>query len=143
MGANPAGLAISGATIYGTTSAGGANGDGIVFSLATTGGTPTTLAEFDGTNGSSPEGNLIFSNDTVYGTTFYGGAGGGGTIFSLVVPEPRLAALLVLSAALFLIGFQFFRRFFDRAPRPSPAPHDADAVVALAPGRDHQANCSY
>ena len=77
---------------YGTTTEGGTNGDGAVFSL-TTNGTLTTLFSFEGTNGSFPSATLIQGGDgNFYGTTTYGGVGydglyssGNGTVFRLVV----------------------------------------------------------
>ena len=46
-----AGLTLSGNTLYGTTEYGGANGDGTVFSVPLSGGSPTVLASFNGSNG--------------------------------------------------------------------------------------------
>ena len=48
-----AGLTLSadGSTLYGTTYAGGAYGDGTVFSVPMSGGSPTVLASFNGSNG--------------------------------------------------------------------------------------------
>ena len=46
-----------------------ANGDGTIFSIPVTGGTPTTLLSFNGTNGEHPDGNLTLSAD---GSTLYG-----------------------------------------------------------------------
>ena len=75
---------MTGTTLYGTTKSGGANGDGTVFSVPITGGSPTTLKmAFNGPNGNAPEADLILSGSTLYGTTFYGGANGDGTVFSL------------------------------------------------------------
>lgn len=61
-------------TFYGTTSAGGADGDwGTVFRL-TTNGTLTPLASFTGINGANPYGGLVQdANGILYGTTAYGG----------------------------------------------------------------------
>jgi uncharacterized repeat protein (TIGR03803 family) len=85
-GANPfADLTLSGNTLYGTTSGGGANGDGEVFSLPVTGGTPTALASFNGSDGAVPKGGLTLLGDTLYGTTAIGGAYGSGTVFSVPV----------------------------------------------------------
>ena len=76
-GANPhAGLIMdSSGNLYGTTSAGGASGDGTVFELAQGSGTITTLASFNGTNGAYPSAALIMdSSGNLYGTTYGGGA---------------------------------------------------------------------
>ncbi len=66
------GLTLSDSTLYGTTNSGGANGYGQVFSVPITGGTPTMLASFSGTNGGGPSGSLTLSGGTLYGTTQYG-----------------------------------------------------------------------
>jgi len=94
-GVNPiGGLILSGSTLYGTTYEGGASfqnpavpGTGEVFSLPTTGGTPTVLASFNlnGTNGASPESGLVLSGGTLYGTTYTGGANNDGEVFSVPV----------------------------------------------------------
>jgi uncharacterized repeat protein (TIGR03803 family) len=76
-------VTLSGATLYGTTLRSGGSGDGQVFSLSETGGTPTVLASFDGTNGDEPVGELTLSGGFLYGTTYYGGANGDGEVFSL------------------------------------------------------------
>ena len=63
---------------------GGASNDGTVFELAHGSGTITTLASFNGTNGSEPEDALIMdSSGNLYGTTYLGGASNGGTVFEL------------------------------------------------------------
>jgi uncharacterized repeat protein (TIGR03803 family) len=91
-GATPLGaLAISGGTLYGTTSAGGAGGNGTVFSVSTNGNNFTTLYSFTaldpvtGTNtdGAIPYGGLVLSNGVLYGTTMAGGFGKSGVIFSV------------------------------------------------------------
>jgi uncharacterized repeat protein (TIGR03803 family) len=70
--------------LYGTTERGGASGDGAVFELAKGSGTITTLASFNGTNGSEPEGALIMdSSGNLYGTANTGGASSDGTVFEL------------------------------------------------------------
>jgi uncharacterized repeat protein (TIGR03803 family) len=99
-GANPdAGGLVQGTDgdFYGTTSGGGAYGDGTVFKI-TPEGTLTTLISFDGTDGSDPIAGLVqATNGTFYGTTRYGGADNDGTVFSLSVGlgpfvETRLTA---------------------------------------------------
>jgi uncharacterized repeat protein (TIGR03803 family) len=85
------GLIVSGDRLYGTASAGGAGGSGVVFSLGTNGANFAVLHHFTaqdagtGTNfdGAIPYGGLTFSDGTLYGTTFAGGTGGQGVIFSL------------------------------------------------------------
>jgi uncharacterized repeat protein (TIGR03803 family) len=80
----PESLIISGNTLYGTTASGGLYGDGEIYSVPITGGTPTVLANFNGTNGANPSyGNLTLNGNTLYGTTTAGGANGVGEIFSL------------------------------------------------------------
>jgi len=85
-GENPyAGLVLaSDGNLYGTTDAGGANGDGTIFQI-TPAGTLTTLHSFAGTDGSQPAGGLVQGTSGIlYGTTQQGGgADNDGTIFSL------------------------------------------------------------
>jgi uncharacterized repeat protein (TIGR03803 family) len=80
-------LVLSGNTLYGTTYAGGTSNNGTVFSLPLSGGTPTILTNFNGSNGWYPSGNLILSADgtTLFGTTSEGGAYNDGVVFSLPV----------------------------------------------------------
>ena len=78
-------LDAHGSTLYGTTYQGGAYGDGTVFSLPVSGGTPTVLASFNGSNGGYPCAGLTLSGNTLYGTTHRGGAYGYGTVFSIPV----------------------------------------------------------
>ena len=85
------GLILSGGTLYGTASAGGAGGNGVIFSIGTNGANFTTLHDFTpmdtftGTNadGAVPLGGLVLSNTTLYGITSAGGAGACGTVFSI------------------------------------------------------------
>ena len=90
-GINPqGGLILSGNTLYGTASAGGAGGSGTVFSLNTDGTGFTTLYSFTpapygqpNSDGANPYGSLVLSNYTIYGTTTTAGNSGNGTVFSL------------------------------------------------------------
>ena len=75
-------------TLYGTTSYGGIDFAGTLFS-ASTSGTVTTLYVFSGSNpnypnGAGPDGALLVGQDgsTLYGTTEFGGAADTGTVFS-------------------------------------------------------------
>ena len=78
-------LTVSGNTLYGTTRNGGANGYGEVFSLPTSGGTPTVLASFNDSDGDGPRCDLKLIGGALYGTTEGGGAFGFGTVFSVPV----------------------------------------------------------
>ena len=91
-GAAPWGnLVLSGSLLFGTTSAGGAGGNGTIFSVNANGSNFTTLYHFTamdpliGTNtdGAVPVAGLILSNGVLYGTTMAGGLGKSGTIFSI------------------------------------------------------------
>lgn len=101
-GASPTALiALSGNTIYGTTTAGGAAANGTVFSIATNGGTFSVLHNFSfldsqaGTNvdGALPWGGVVLSGSTLYGTASVGGAGGSGVVFSLATNGTNFAVL--------------------------------------------------
>ena len=87
-GANPYGaLIISGTTLYGMAPAWRTfYNEGIIFSIATTGGTLADLHDFSGLNdGAYPYGGApILSGSTLYGMTYNGGVYGGGIIFSIV-----------------------------------------------------------
>ena len=74
--------------LFGTTFNGGANGDGTVFKIAKTAdgyaSTPTTLADFDGSDGANPWGDLLAdAKGTLFGTTNVGGANNRGTVFEV------------------------------------------------------------
>jgi len=70
-------------TIYGTTTAGGANGAGVIFRLST-GGIYTVLHDFIGLVLTGPKSELMFGLDgAIYGTQFGGGAFNRGTIFRI------------------------------------------------------------
>jgi uncharacterized repeat protein (TIGR03803 family) len=96
-----AGLIDLQGTLYGTTSAGGANSDGTVFSLNPKTGKEKVVYSFCSVcgDGENPEGGLIAVNGKLYGTTAYGGnAGcqfGCGTVFSL---DPNTGAEKTLYA---------------------------------------------
>jgi uncharacterized repeat protein (TIGR03803 family) len=69
--------------LYGLTSAGGAHGDGVIFSFDTLSNAYTDLYDFDTVNGASPYGSLFeASNGKLYGMTNLGGLNGKGVIFN-------------------------------------------------------------
>ena len=85
-GANPAGRLISASdgSLVGITSAGGVNSKGTVFKIPPTGGVPTTLVNFNGTNGATPLARLQLASDgNYYGTASAGGASNKGVAFKL------------------------------------------------------------
>jgi uncharacterized repeat protein (TIGR03803 family) len=75
-------LVAVGDRLYGTTSAGGAFGHGVVFTLSTTGSHERVIYDFGerSNDGTTPETGLISVNDMLYGTT---SGPGGGTMFSV------------------------------------------------------------
>ena len=92
LGANPrAELLLSGSTLYGTTSGGGALGKGTVFKINTDGSGFAVLHHFTSlkvpslTNpdGAWPQAGLLLSGSTLYGAAVAGGRYGHGTIFGV------------------------------------------------------------
>jgi uncharacterized repeat protein (TIGR03803 family) len=82
--------------LYGTTYYGGANGDGTIFKM-TTSGTLTTLYSFCSESGCTDgydayTGLVQATNGDLYGTTYAGGADGGGTVFK-ITPGGTLTTL--------------------------------------------------
>jgi len=113
-GANPqAALQLQpnpGRNLYGTTANGGANSLGTIFKI-TPAGELTLLHNFDGTDGSNPEGGLVLRTSGVFfGVTSAGGSDGLGTAFSLsiglgafVEPLPTFGAV---GASVIILGTQ-------------------------------------
>jgi uncharacterized repeat protein (TIGR03803 family) len=95
-GANPeAGLVMDASgNLYGTTFNGGTSGDGTVFEVAQGSGTVTTLASFNGTDGSFPTVKLVMDGSgNLYGATQQGGASGFGTVFELAHGSSTITTL--------------------------------------------------
>jgi uncharacterized repeat protein (TIGR03803 family) len=81
-------LAVNG-QLYGANSFGGANAEGTIYQITTT-GTFTKLIDLGSAvaDGTFPYATLMQGTDgTIYGTTFNGGTGNGGTLFSFVLPN--------------------------------------------------------
>lgn len=76
-------LTLSGSTLYGMTTDGGANNKGNIFSVDTNGNGYKDLFDFDGTNGQYPYGSLTLSGNTLYGMTGEGGLNDSGVVFSI------------------------------------------------------------
>ncbi len=75
--------------LYGTTTAGGASGQGTVFKLD--GNKETVLYSFaGGADGADPQAALIMdAAGNLYGTTSAGGPAGNGTVFELIAPKKK------------------------------------------------------
>jgi uncharacterized repeat protein (TIGR03803 family) len=69
--------------LYGMTPNGGASGLGVVFRVKQDGSDFSKLVDFDGTNGSFPQGSLLISGSTLFGMTREGGSHGQGIIFKM------------------------------------------------------------
>jgi uncharacterized repeat protein (TIGR03803 family) len=68
----------SAGNLYGTTTLGGAKGQGVLFRLSSTGSTWTeSFASFDYANGGDPLGPVLLYNGSLYGTAGSGGKGYG------------------------------------------------------------------
>jgi uncharacterized repeat protein (TIGR03803 family) len=93
-GMNPSSALVADASgnLYGTTSIGGANGDGIVFKLAASTHAFSTLATFNTTVGAEPS-NLVFgSTGNLYGTAA-GGANSEGIVFQVAAGTHALSTI--------------------------------------------------
>ncbi|MBV8904934.1 MAG: Ig family protein, partial [Acidobacteriia bacterium] len=97
-GSSPYGPVIQGTdgNLYGTTSGGGANGQGTVFQL-TPAGTVNTIHSFNGADGASPQAGLVLGTDgNFYGTTS-GSGSTPGTVFK-ITSSGALTSLFVFGA---------------------------------------------
>ncbi|MEX1048896.1 MAG: choice-of-anchor tandem repeat GloVer-containing protein [Akkermansiaceae bacterium] len=100
------GVVPAGGKLYGTTSAGGTGGTGLVFVMDANGSNHTVLHDFDPLDsvttvnfgGACPTGGLIISNGVIYGTALAGGAGGKGTVFAINTDGSGFLALYHFSA---------------------------------------------
>jgi uncharacterized repeat protein (TIGR03803 family) len=92
----PGGLLLApNGNFYGTTQAGGANGQGTVFSLTFDSDLATLYsfcAQASCTDGEVPNGLVLASDGNFYGTTQGGGANGYGTVFK-ITPSGALTTL--------------------------------------------------
>ena len=83
---NPAGVLVQvGATLYGTSMAGGSYGAGTVFKIGTNGTGVSVLHAFSGSacDGADPVGGLALSGSSLYGFTVAGGISNAGTLFRI------------------------------------------------------------
>ena len=99
-------MTLSGNTLYGTGSYGGAHGTGTVFAINTDGTGFTNIHSFstldpNGVNnkdGAEPRGGVALLGNTLYGTTSFAGSGGEGTIYSLTI-SPSATNTISVSAS--------------------------------------------
>jgi uncharacterized repeat protein (TIGR03803 family) len=85
-GAMPIGGLVqdSAGAFYGITASGGIYTDGTLYRFTTNGGLSTLYAFNAATNGTPPEGQLVFgTNGALYGVTYAEGPVGGGTVYCL------------------------------------------------------------
>ncbi len=94
-----AGLVLSGTTLYGTASFGGAAGYGTVFKINTDGTGYTVLRHITGSDGLAPAAGLILSGTTLYGTTHGQGDFWYGSIFKLNTDGSGFTVLKTLNGS--------------------------------------------
>ncbi len=81
--------------LFGTTSTGGASGDGTTFEIVAGSDNITTLANFNGSNGSEPDSGLLVDDaGDLFGTTDAGGASGDGTAFEIKAGTGSITTLV-------------------------------------------------
>jgi uncharacterized repeat protein (TIGR03803 family) len=87
-------IADAAGNLYGTTPGGGPSTDGTVFEFTPSTGILTTLASFNGTNGSAPVGDLTSdAAGDLFGTTRGGGASNDGTVFKVAAGTNTLSTV--------------------------------------------------
>jgi uncharacterized repeat protein (TIGR03803 family) len=80
----PAGLSLSGGTLFGATYHGGSSSDdGVIYSIDINSTDFTAIYNFAPVNLGDPWAGLVLSGGTLYGTTKYGGTNGNGTVFAV------------------------------------------------------------
>lgn len=89
-----AGLVYSGGTLYGTTSSGGSNGVGTIFSVSTNGSVFNVLHSFNtNVEGGLTRAGLALLGNVLYGTTYSGGTNGYGAVYSINTTGSGFAVL--------------------------------------------------
>ena len=77
-------LILDGSTLYGMTTGGGANDNGVIFSINTDGTDYSILYEFNSDiDGNNPNGSLFLADSILYGMTRAGGSANEGIVFSI------------------------------------------------------------
>ena len=88
-------VADSQGDLFGTTSAGGANGKGSLFEIPANSLVPQTFYSFTGSpDGSAPNAGVVFDSDgNMFGTTATGGANGKGVVWEVVASTNTLTVI--------------------------------------------------
>jgi uncharacterized repeat protein (TIGR03803 family) len=93
-------VADAAGNLYGTATYAGANDKGTVFRMGASTNALTALASFDGANGDSPYGGLVFdAAGNLYGTTSKGGLDDVGTIFRIESGTNTLTTIVSFNTA--------------------------------------------
>ncbi len=92
-------LVLSGSTLYGMTSYGGANNYGTIFSVSVFGTSYTDLHDFNDTLGATPYGSLTLSGVKLFGMAWRGGIDSAGCIFSMNINGSGYKVLLNFDSA--------------------------------------------
>ena len=99
-GSGPYGSLVADASgnLYGTTTSGGANGDGVVYEIAAGTHALSTVATFNGANGNYPTSTLTAdASGNLYGTTEMGGASGDGIVYEVSSGTHALSTVATFS----------------------------------------------
>lgn len=92
------GLSLINSKFWGTCLSCGASGAGLIYSIDSDGISNYSIVhQFNGTDGSSPVGELIESNNKIWGVTTYGGIFFDGTIFNLELDGTGFATIFDFS----------------------------------------------
>jgi uncharacterized repeat protein (TIGR03803 family) len=87
-------LVTDGTYFYGLTTAGGVlNNNGILFKIMPDGSNNSELVEFNGVNGFSPYGSVLYVGNSLYGVTYEGGVLSKGIIFKYTLAPSNLLDL--------------------------------------------------
>lgn len=85
--------------LYGTSSQGGASGNGTIYKVEAGTNTMTVLFDFDGDNGYFPTGKLLLDGTDLYGTTSLGGPTDDGTVFRYSLTNDTLTTLATFDSS--------------------------------------------
>lgn len=127
-------LLLSGTTLYGMTSYGGANDLGTVFRMESNGNGFTLLHTFgDGAgNGREPFGSLVLDGGTLFGMTKTGGVYGGGTIFRICADGSNFSLLHSFAAGASPLGSPSLRDGFLYGMTYGSGEHGSGSIFRIS-----------